>query len=450
MRSLLHRWFVEYNPLYLVSASLVLGGMVQLSRGLALEGVLFGPLEVAAIAEAYAFALIGGAALLTRIGQRRPAVLLAFVTALYQSDPTLHTETCAYLGAGGVGALASTVWLALFLFKLGALAWALRLRVERGAWAASGLGALGLAVGPHVIRGLDARAGGLFVAALVFAVGAAAPPTTARAATSLVALDPWSRTVLRRSLRAVSMGWAGLLGVHVVFWSTQRPIDLAPALLALGALAAHRARSERRFWAVLAVGVVVATLVAPPLASVAALFAALACVRRAFALVPAPIGPAPAADAEVARPPSPYRAGDDASEPPRARVVGAAPPLEPLFVRAGARERARLAVGALFGLYLSAWTFGWRGGPFPDHALALDGALALATLVLAARTRAWLPVAPLAATSGHAFVVAGLVPVPRTSLGWGASAVSVGFVLLLASLAASYRLRDGARPPGTS
>ena len=39
-RRLLHRWLVEYNPLYLLSATLVLGGMILTSRGLAREGSL--------------------------------------------------------------------------------------------------------------------------------------------------------------------------------------------------------------------------------------------------------------------------------------------------------------------------------------------------------------------------------------------------------------------------
>ena len=52
----------------------------------------YGPLRVAAIAEVYAVALIGGAALLMRIGQRRPAVMLALLTALYQCSLTLHGD----------------------------------------------------------------------------------------------------------------------------------------------------------------------------------------------------------------------------------------------------------------------------------------------------------------------------------------------------------------------
>src|SRR5690606_9630249 len=81
-RRLLHRWFVEYNPFYLLSATLVLGGMILTSRALAAGGGVYGQVGVAAIAELYASALIGGAALLTRIGQRRPAVMLAVLTVL--------------------------------------------------------------------------------------------------------------------------------------------------------------------------------------------------------------------------------------------------------------------------------------------------------------------------------------------------------------------------------
>src|SRR5687767_4219871 len=108
LHPLLHRWFVQYNPIYLVSAALVLAGMILTSRGLAHEGSLYGFLGVAAIAEVYAFALIGGAALLVRIGQPRPAVMLAILTVLYQSDLTLHTETCANLGS--IGGVAGIGW----------------------------------------------------------------------------------------------------------------------------------------------------------------------------------------------------------------------------------------------------------------------------------------------------------------------------------------------------
>src|SRR5262249_32256346 len=84
LQRLLHRWFVQYNPLYLVSATLCLAGLRMISRGLAEKGTAFADLSVATITEIYAAALIGGAALLTRIGQRRPGVMLALIAALYQ------------------------------------------------------------------------------------------------------------------------------------------------------------------------------------------------------------------------------------------------------------------------------------------------------------------------------------------------------------------------------
>lgn len=111
-RRLLYRWFVEYNPLYLLSAALVLGGCFLLSRGLASDESPFVSLGITLVSEVYAFGLLGGAALLTRIGPRRPAVMLALLFALYQWDLTLHTETCAYLGA--TGRWAAAVWLAVF------------------------------------------------------------------------------------------------------------------------------------------------------------------------------------------------------------------------------------------------------------------------------------------------------------------------------------------------
>jgi hypothetical protein len=46
-RRLLHRWLIEYNPLYLLSAALVLGGVNQISRNLSQESAVAGQLGVA-------------------------------------------------------------------------------------------------------------------------------------------------------------------------------------------------------------------------------------------------------------------------------------------------------------------------------------------------------------------------------------------------------------------
>src|SRR6185369_2966752 len=132
----------EFNPVYLLSAGLVLSGMFLVSKGLGQSTGLAAPLGIAAIAELYAALLIGGAALLTRIGQRRPAVMLGLLAMLYQCDLTLHTETCANLGAAGL--VATILWLVVFAGKLRALAWALHLRISRAATATLLTGATGI------------------------------------------------------------------------------------------------------------------------------------------------------------------------------------------------------------------------------------------------------------------------------------------------------------------
>ena len=212
-RKLLYRWFVEYNPLYLVSAMLVLGGTILTSRGLATEGSLYGPLGVAGIAEVYALALIGGAALLTRIGQRRPAVMLALLTALYQCDLTLHTETCVQLGLAGT--CAAAVWLALFALKLFALGWAMKVRVSLGAFGTAMLGASTLVIGPYVIEHARYEQAGAFLAVLN------APPTGDEPAKWT---ENESRRCLEATLSTLSRSGLSIEASHVV---TTTPADFA-------------------------------------------------------------------------------------------------------------------------------------------------------------------------------------------------------------------------------
>ena len=70
---LLHRWFVQYNPLYFASALLVLAGLFLVATGLGVDDVQ-SHAAVAGIAQLYQFLLIGAAwRLLARTGSRRPA-----------------------------------------------------------------------------------------------------------------------------------------------------------------------------------------------------------------------------------------------------------------------------------------------------------------------------------------------------------------------------------------
>lgn len=431
-QQLLHRWFVQYNPIYLVSAMLVLGGTIVTSQGLAHDGSVFGPLGVALIAELYAGALIGGAALLTRIGQRRPAVLLALITVLYQADVTLHTETCALLGT--VGIVASVAWLALFVIKLRALAWAVRIRVSRRAFATAIAGACGMTAAPYALVHLDAESAGAAVAVFVLVLGSLVPRSAAghdAAATSLFAADAWHATVLRRAVRATWILWGTLLAGHVLFWSMQHRIQLWLVVPALGLLALGRVRTESRFWVAIAAILAGAFVAAPAALSATALLATIALVQRAAARVV--VRDRPAHDAADVRTEerSPYRIGEE----PRERVEADS------LAHLPRPERLRLVAGALFTSYLALWTMGWASGPLPAHVLLLDLALTVGVALVVWRHRARFALAPLAATWAHALAAAGLVPRPHSQLEWGVSAVSLGFLLLVASLVASYRLR---------
>jgi len=437
-RRLLRRWFVEHNPLYILSAALVLGGMILLSKGLAREGSLHGGLGVAAIAELYAVALIGGAALLTRIGQRRPAVMLGLLTVLYQWDLTLHTEAAANLGP--VGVWASGAWLALFVGKLHALAWAMKVRLSRRAFATATLGAAGLTLLPHALPLLEPRSGTAVVATWLFALGASYPP---RSVESLVDLDAWGRVVLRRTAGAGWIGSALFVVLHVLFWSTIRPLEVGALACVLPLLAARQVRTEGRVWIAAASTLLFVGWVLPGTFAAIALLGAFVLGERALAALrsvrEAPDAPTPDATG------APYRAVDAGGPPGRHRPLRAAGLA--LVDPAGARASAmRLLTGAVFSLYLSVWTRGWVGGPWPAHVIALDLVVTATVLAAVWRTRVRLAVAPLAITWVHLVVQARLVPPPRSLLEWGGAAVALGFGLLLASLAASYRLREARGP----
>ncbi|MCA9707529.1 MAG: hypothetical protein KDK70_16875, partial [Myxococcales bacterium] len=287
---LLHRWLIQYNPLYLVSAALVLVGVVLLSRGLA-GGGLAAQLGVTGIAELYAWALIGSAALLVRIRLRRPAVMLALLAAAYQCDLTLHTETSVHLGQAGM--LGTALWLASFGGKLLALAWALQLRLSRSARVVAGLGAAVIALVPWALRVLEPRAASSLLAVSLFAVFAAGL-WSSRRVESRVPLDDWGHTVARRSLRAVWLGWGGMVLVHASFWVSQHPSLDTTALLPTGVLLATRwMRRESSVWITVLATLGMAGAVHPALLSLLAAMAAGALLLRALRR-PTVVAPAPA------------------------------------------------------------------------------------------------------------------------------------------------------------
>jgi hypothetical protein len=429
-RRLLHRWLVEYNPLYLLSATLVLGGVTVVSRGLAQEGSLYGQLGVAAIAEVYAWSLVGGAALLVRIGLRRPAVLLALLTALYQGDLTLHTETCAFLG--GVGLPASVAWVLIFVAKLYGLAWALRLRLSRSAVGVATLGAVGLAAMPHLGYHVGAQVTNQIVGLWVFALGAAALYTV-REVRSLDPLESWGRTVLRRTTRATWVMWAILLLLHFWFWHREFRLDMSAVVLAVLMLSTRWLRGELGVWTVVAATLAFTALCLPAFLSTACLMAAATLALRAYRSPRVVVH-----TAGNVSPSGPYRTPGVSDQAPVEQTFRLT------FERAAPAAWARLIAGSMLGLYLFFATLGWSGGSWPEMTVVLEGMLALAAVVAHRFHRRPVVFVPMAAVYG-AWTLRAL-PVPQTLLQWGGVTVASGFALLALSLAFAWSFRhDAAR-----
>ena len=439
-RVLFHRWFVKYNPVDLVSALLVLSGLHLVSRGLTQEGSTFGSLGVALLAEAYAAALVAGAALLTRNGQKRPAVLLALLVVLYQADLTLHTETCAVLGSAGV--LATTLWIGIFGAKIFALSRALRVRIGARALATAFVGGTGLALLPYGLFHLAPNAKGALLAVFGVALHALFPRRVEDSVMPAEALDPWSKIVLRRVVVATWSIWSVLLILHVGFWASETSIDFTPVFVsALFAAAASRA-GERRLWGVILGTSALVALAAPAELSIVSWLAALTLIVRAATASRSRTSNGPQVD-EVE--PSPYRRSTDTSPdgahaPPEAGEV---------FLPRGAQERLRLFTGALVAAYVGVWTLAWHGGPMPSHHVAVDALFVAAGLAMTWRLGARLVLVFVPTLIGHALAASGLIPKPQSLVEWGSIALVVGFLLLFGSLAISHRSRD-LGPTGTS
>jgi hypothetical protein len=435
-RRLLYRWFVEYNPLYLVSALLVLGGLMMISRGQADQGSMSPEVgAIPVIAEVYAAVLIAGAALLTRLGQRRPAVMLALITALYQCDLTLFTERSVYLGfAGGLAALA---WLLVFVVKLYALAWAMRVRLSRSAVAVAAFGALGLAGLPHGLSQGDPTRTSALIALWIFALFAAGL-WTSRAVTSLVELDAWGRTVLARVVKATWLMWATLALIHVVFWCVAyqvSPVVLLPVALLLATRWMH---GEAAVWAATTGTLLFVGWMMPgSMSSVALMSASVLCLRALRR--PTWIDDA----TDEPRSTAPYRV-PRTGEPPRPRAATL------VFTRETRDAMLRLLIGSSCGVYLAAWMSGsgWSGGSLPEHVIVLDLLLAAAATLVVWKAQAWIALAPVVAMALHLAVQRRLVTAPASPTQWGGAAVGLGFGLLVASLVVSWRLRALATSAG--
>lgn len=415
-RRLLHRWFVEFNPFYLLSAMLVLGGTNAIADGLGGEGNRYSGLAVEAIVEAYAIALVASATLLYRLGHRRSAVMLAFLAFAYQGDLMLHAETCPNLG--GVGAAAALAWLALYFAKLLALARGLRIRLNRAACEAVVIAGTGLVGLPWLLHAGAERLREPIVTMWLFLL---AHCTAEARLESRVPLDAWGETVLRRSAHVLVGLGAVLVLFHTAFWTTQSTLRFAP-LLAIVPLVAIRAADRPRTVLVIVAAVLgfVAHAMPGSLADTSAV-AAIAVFLRARSSVKRVTAPTSAST-------GPYR---------HERVAAV---ME--WIERDGRAAQGLDTLAIGCGWLAVWTWSWHGGPLPVHEMVVDVAGSLVLVGLALRWRRILPVLPLSMAWSHRFLTTNRVPLPVSAVGWGAAAVVVGFVLLLGSLGVSYGLRD--------
>jgi len=422
IEALLHRWFVQYNPFYLLSAALVLAGLTMISGAMKDDASVWGIVGVGLLSELYAIALIGGAALLTRIGSPRPAVFVALIAILYQGDLTLGTETWALLG--GVGKVATLVWPIVFVAKLRALAWALELKLSPSAIAVPSFGAIGVALVPQLARRLDAHDLTVVVALFLFGMVAAALWSN-REVTSRRDLDAWGRTVLSRAIRATWVIFGCLVAAHILFWRSQYKLDGMIGLPVFMLLGTRWIRREAGVVAYVSVTLLYIATSMPAFLPVSALMGAI--VLSLFALR-RPVDPS---EDEAASPPrDDYRVRTE----PEVRASALR------FVAAQSPDLWRQLGWAAYARYLSAWTFGWRGGALPHHVALCELAISAAIAWIVWRSRSRVVVLPLVATYLHWSIQSRLVRAPQSPLQWGLASFALGFTMLLGSLFASWRL----------
>jgi hypothetical protein len=251
MALLLHRWFVQYNPLYFASALFVLLGVFLLTRD-PLDWAR-GQLGLAALIQLYELALIGAAAFLFNLpGQRRPAVILGIVALGFLFDVTFRTEALASVGHELLAA--SVLCGALFGVKLWLVARALRVRLPFLHGAAWTLGGVMLALGPQLIRNDRVLIAASWLGIALIAIAVWSRPVLRMR----VALDHWGHIVAGRMTAIAPLFWALLYWTHVLAWCgiydlALTPLCLAPAVV----LVPFIVRGEWQTWIAAAIAMAV-------------------------------------------------------------------------------------------------------------------------------------------------------------------------------------------------
>jgi hypothetical protein len=257
-RGIAYRWFVEYNPMYFASALSVLAGVYLVSHGLPADDFA-SKLGVTAVTELYELLLIGGAWLLLRAGQRRPAAILGLAALVFILDAAFagerlfsHARTMSLApGMRAREALPASLLFALAgPLKLVLLARVFRLRDAGPTLAVAGASVVLAALLPYAIEAAG-PADGPRQAAQLFASWLGAPllgwALTRRAWTPATS----DEIRVHRIARCVPFAIAGLFAAHATAWSTLQGLGLSPAhaapwVLAAALVAAGRLRSPGR------------------------------------------------------------------------------------------------------------------------------------------------------------------------------------------------------------
>ena len=384
--SLLHYWFVQYNPLFFFSAACILLGVYEVSLGLQEMDWRAGQFGLAATVQAYELLLIGAAALLfRRATQRRPAIVLALLQLVFLFDTTLQTEILGTLG--GAGLAAGLIWIVSVPLKLSWLRWVFRLNTSPEFLVVPTLAALGIAAMPHVLGAAAGQAARYHLGATWYFVALIVVVHELRPRIfSMDRLDHWGATVVRRAGMAL---WSilGLLCVlHLLAWLSQFGIGLTPSHAApFLVLAAFLVRPRQEVWSWLFCGTAVAVSTSEPAtASATAAFAGLA-----------------------------------------------------LSWLAHREEQPRFLVGAVISFYFAALTLGWSEGALPEPPLWL-GLVTAAVLagLLAVRPSLTALLATIAILIPHARMLT-----PRDRLETGIALLALGFVALVLGVAVNWDRR---------
>jgi hypothetical protein len=380
-QSIVYDWFIRYNPLYFFSALCVLFGMFLVSQGLNALAWTRGQLVLTGVMQVYELLLIAGAALLFRkAAQARPAVILGIMAVVLLFDSTFRVEVATTLEHSG--RLSAIIWGFLALLKLGALAWAFRIKPSLSALVLPSLAVVALVTFPQLFQQHDALKGAFHLLATWVGVSLTVftywrrPRLTCHAP-----LDSWGQTVLRRASGAIWLIWGGFYFLHLLIWSQLFGIPLTiPHLTALLCLIPLLAMQEGWIWAG-GVNVLAIAAFAPATVSVTALVLALVFSWRTWQ-----------------------------------------------------NHQKRFMIGIILALSLAVWTINWQQWPLPAFNLWLS--LVTAVILVGVAWRYQLPTALLP-------LLVGVYPCTKlvwalNTVGWGIILLVIGFMALLLGVAFNW------------